>query len=95
VYPNPGELDDVATVSVIYDLIREMAPEPSARVEPDAYLVGELGYDSLDLLELIAAIEETLGLPPFVEGDLTDMERISDLLRVVAEAQTRSAGERP
>jgi acyl carrier protein len=75
--------------TAVLNIVREMAPSGVTDLRPDTDLVAELGFDSLGLVELLVELEETLDLPPLDAEVLGGMERISDLERVVSEAQAR------
>ena len=73
----------------LYPLIAEVCHRPVADVRPEVLLSGNLGFDSLMLTELSSALEAA-GVPlPAVE-DLTQVQTVEDLRRVVA-----SSGKRP
>jgi acyl carrier protein len=69
-------------------VVRELAPHAGvAEITPETVLVAELGFDSLGMLELIAALEEEFELPSLESEALAEVERVSDLERLVAEAR--------
>jgi acyl carrier protein len=78
---------DVSTV--ILETVGEMAPLRVTHVGADAELVAELGFDSLGLVELLAALEDILELPPVDLEALSQMTRVADLQRMIREAQAR------
>lgn len=87
---SPGEPTHATDASTaVIEIVREMAPSGVTDVRPDTNLVGELGFDSLGLVELLVALEDTLDLPPLDDKALAGMARVADLERVVSEAQAR------
>ena len=49
-------------------------------------LVADLGFESLDLAQLVATLEIRLGVDPFVsQVSITDMRRVSDLIDAYAQ----------
>ena len=81
---------------MVLDIVRELSPSGVTELRPDTDLVAELGFDSLGLVELLVALEDTLDLPPLDAEVLGGMERVADLERVVSEAQARMApGQEP
>jgi acyl carrier protein len=77
--------------TVVFEIVAELAPSVTAELSPDTELVGELGYDSLGLLELVVALEDALDLPPIESEELAGVDRVADVERVVNEAQARIA----
>lgn len=75
--------------SVVLEIVTEMSPSAPTELRPDTELVGELGFDSLGIVELLVVLEDTLDLPPLNAEVLGGMERVSDLEQVVSEAQAR------
>ena len=75
--------------SVVLNIVMEMSPSAPTELRPDTELVGELGFDSLGLVELLVVLEDTLDLPPLNADVLGGMERVTDLQQVVGEAKAR------
>jgi len=80
--------------AVVLEIVMEMSPSAVTELEPDTELIADLGYDSLGLLELIVALEDTLDLPPIDVEELAEIERVADLERVVSRAGDRIHGGR-
>jgi acyl carrier protein len=66
-------------------VIRDMAPFRDVEVTPETRLREDLGFDSLSLLELAAALEDEFGLPgsAHLEDEIADYA--DDVMRIVAE----------
>jgi acyl carrier protein len=77
----------------VIEIVTEMAPSALTAIGPDTELVAELGFDSLGLLELLAALEDELKLPPIDDGQLVEIRRVADLERIVDVARAASAAE--
>lgn len=76
--PRPGTVrDEVIT------LVKAMAPEPDGELEDNTRLVDDLGYQSLRLVELTMALEETFDLPPFDRTDLTGVSAVGDVVSLI------------
>jgi len=59
---------------------------------PTATLVGDLGLDSLDAVDMLVYIEETLGVK--VEGEkLASVKTLQDVYILAAQSQPRLAVE--
>ena len=70
----------------------EVAPDvdPGA-IDPDADLAEQLDIDSMDFLNIVAAIYEQTGIE-VPERDYPKLSTLSDAVRYLAEAQKQSAG---
>ena len=78
----------------VRDLVVEAAPTAVARADGASTLTGDLGYDSLGLLELMSLLEAEFDLPP-VDDDFSAVRTLRDaedmVLRVLA-AQGEQVG---
>lgn len=88
--PN-GKTQAIDTSAVILEILRELSPSGMTEVRPNTKLVAELGFDSLGLVELLVALEDTLNLPPIDTEALGKMDCVADLEHIVLEAQTGMA----
>ena len=66
-------------------MVFDMAPMHDAQVVPESTLRKDLGYDSLTLLELAAALEDEFELPASAELDAEEAETVLDVERIVLE----------
>lgn len=65
---------------------------PEEKLVPTATLVGDLGLDSLDAVDMLVYIEETLGVK--VEGEkLASVKTLQDVYILAAQSQPRLAPE--
>ncbi len=76
----------------LLDLLSEVSRRPRAEVTHESLLATDLGFDSLMLTELAAALEEA-GVPASVAAHLQDVQTAGELARVVAAASRRHAPE--
>jgi acyl carrier protein len=65
-------------------VVGDMAPLREAEVAAGADLRDDLGYDSLSLLELAAALEDEFKLPPAAELDTEEVDTVEQVVGVVA-----------
>jgi long-chain acyl-CoA synthetase len=72
----------------LYDLLAEVSRRPRAAVTASARLQGDLGFDSLMLTELTAALEEA-GVPDHTADQLHAVQTVDELARLVAGAVRR------
>ena len=70
---------DADTGSTVCDLVAETLGRPRAQITVDSHLFGDLGADSLDLLDLVFALEGKFGveitrgaLEQAAKGDMSD-----------------------
>jgi acyl carrier protein len=78
------------THTVVAEIVTEMSPSGVTEVRTDTSLIAELGFDSLGIVEVLVALEDTLNLPSLAAEQLGDLQRVGDLERVVNEAQARN-----
>jgi acyl carrier protein len=71
-------------------IVGSRAPLKVDGVTSELALVGQLGFDSLGLIELAAALEEEFRIPPQPDEDLLEIESVGD----VEEMVMRLAGQR-
>lgn len=67
----------------VINVVSDMAPLRGAQVAPASTLREDLGYDSLALLELAAALEDEFELPASAELDAEVAEAVVDVERIV------------
>lgn len=62
---------------------------PEEKLVPTATLIGDLGLDSLDAVDMLVYIEETLGVK--VEGErLSSVKTLQDVYILASESMPRS-----
>ncbi|WP_242336023.1 MULTISPECIES: AMP-binding protein [unclassified Anaeromyxobacter] len=76
----------------LLDLLAEVSRRPRAEVTHESHLATDLGFDSLMLTELTAALEEA-GVPASAAEHLQDVQTAGELARVVSAAVHRHAPE--
>jgi acyl carrier protein len=74
--------------AVVLEIVSEMSGVTD--LGPHSELVADLGFDSLGLVELLAVLEDALGLSPIDVEALGEIDRVADLQRVVREAAART-----
>ena len=63
---------------------------PAEKLLPSATLIGDLGLDSLDAVDMLVYIEETMGIK--VEGErLATVKTLGDVYQLASESMTASA----
>ena len=88
-----GPTSAIDTGAVIQEIIRELSPSGAVEIRPDTKLVAELGFDSLGLVELLVALEDSLDLPPIDTEALTKLDSVADLERIVLKIHTGTSPE--
>ncbi|QRK08773.1 AMP-binding protein [Archangium violaceum] len=76
----------------LYPLIAEVVNKPLADIRPEARLSVDLGLDSLMLTELSVALEQA-GVPLPAVNDLTHVQTVEDLRKLVVSSGRRPAVE--
>jgi long-chain acyl-CoA synthetase len=72
----------------LLDLVAEVSRRPRSEVALQSHLAAELGFDSLMLAELQAALEEA-GVPAELADDLPNVQTVGELSRLVSGAVRR------
>jgi long-chain acyl-CoA synthetase len=76
----------------LYPIIAEVVNRPLSEVRPEARLTGDLGFDSLMLTELSVALEQA-GVPLPAVNDLTQVNTVDDLRKLIVASGRRPAME--
>jgi acyl carrier protein len=66
-------------------VVGDMAPFRDVEVTPETRLREDLGFDSLSLLELAAALEDEFGLPGSADLEDEIADCADDVIRIVRE----------
>ena len=73
---------------MVLEQIIKMVAEPlmidENEISADTSFVDDLGADSLDVVELTMALEETFSLPDTPEDELTNIHTVGDLADYVS-----------
>ena len=77
----------------LLDLLAQVSRRPRAELTHQSHLATELGFDSLMLTELQAALEEA-GVPADLADDLSAVQTVGELSRLVSAGMRRPAEER-
>jgi long-chain acyl-CoA synthetase len=73
----------------LLDLVAEVSRRPRAEVTHETKLLADLGFDSLMITELTAALEEA-GVPSSAADHLQDVHTVGELARLVSSTVRRS-----
>jgi long-chain acyl-CoA synthetase len=76
----------------LLDLVAEVSRRPRADIGPETRLQADLGFDSLMITELTAALEEA-GVPASLADHLQGIQTVGELSRAVAGAARRAGRE--
>jgi len=74
---------DEDAISVIRDIIIDLAPEPPINRHGDLDLVDDLGYFSLALLEMAFTLEDEFQLPPIDQESAAGIRTVGDVERYI------------
>ncbi len=75
-------------------IVGELAPIPCPDVTGETLLSVDLGYDSLQLVELAVALEDHFRLPDADSDDATDVETVADVEERIMTMLASSSGGR-
>ncbi|MDJ0765590.1 MAG: acyl carrier protein [Myxococcota bacterium] len=75
----------IDTRARLYELILEIAPDVAPDLNDDARLVGDLGLESVQLLELAGDLEQSFSIK-ITEADLFGIETVSDFVKAIEQA---------
>ena len=67
------------------DLIAEQFAIDTDEISMDSSFVDDLGADSVDLVELVMAMEEEFDVGEIQEDDLSGLKTVGDAVRYIAE----------
>ena len=70
----------------IIKMVAEQFMIDEHEISADTSFVDDLGADSLDVVELTMALEETFSLPDTPEDELTNIHTVGDLADYVSRA---------
>ena len=70
----------------IIKMVAEQFMIDENEITADTSFVDDLGADSLDVVELTTAMEETFSLPDTPEDELTNIQTVGDLADYVSRA---------
>lgn len=70
----------------IIKMVAEQFMIDESEISADTSFVDDLGADSLDVVELTMALEETFSLPDTPEDELTNIHTVGDLADYVSRA---------
>ena len=70
----------------IIKMVAEQFMLDENEISADTSFVDDLGADSLDVVELTMALEETFSLPDTPEDELTNIHTVGDLADYVSRA---------
>ena len=70
----------------IIKMVAEQFMVDENEISADTSFVDDLGADSLDVVELTMALEETFSLPDTPEDELTNIHTVGDLADYVSRA---------
>jgi long-chain acyl-CoA synthetase len=76
----------------LLDLVADVSRRPRAEVTHASHLAADLGFDSLMLTELAAALERA-GVPRGATEELHQVQTVAELARAVVSASRRGAAE--
>jgi acyl carrier protein len=88
--PTPPPVYDKVHAEILGKVVRiivEQLGVNPAQVIPTARLIEDLGADSLDLVELIMAVEEEFALKEIPDEDAVKVKTVGDLVNLIARLQ--------
>jgi len=74
----------------IIEIISGQLKKDAAEITPETNIMEDLGADSLDVVELLMAIEETFGVA-VPDEDIPGLKTVRDIADYVEENQTTNA----
>ncbi|MFO8033305.1 MAG: acyl carrier protein [Desulfohalobiaceae bacterium] len=77
----------MALLEKIQEIVAEQLDVPQEQVTPEASFVDDLGADSLDLTELIMAMEDEFGIE-IDDEEAQKLRTVQDVIKYVESVQT-------
>lgn len=65
------------------------------RLQPQAHIFTDLGLDSLDIVDLIVALQNTFGIKIRNEEDVRNIRTLQDIYGFIAAVKAREAAKKP
>lgn len=79
-------------INQVNSLMKSGFEIPEEKLVPTATLIGDLGLDSLDAVDMLVYIEETMGVK--VEGErLASVKTLADVYQLAAESMPAKSPE--
>lgn len=72
-------MDEAAVRTKVREVVLAMAPVQPQRIDGATLLAGELGYDSLGLVQVAATLEDEFGLTDAGDEGVIDVETVADV----------------
>lgn len=69
----------------LQEIISDKFPIDMDSITMETSFTGDLGADSLDLVDLTMSIEEEFNLPELPEADIRDMDTVGDIADYLAD----------
>jgi acyl carrier protein len=69
----------------LQELLAEKFPVDIDSITMDTSFVGDLGVDSLDLVELTMLVEEEFNIPEIPEEDLQELDTVGDVVEYLSD----------
>jgi acyl carrier protein len=88
----PHQLDTTRIDQIVINVLVETLNLPADEVVPEADLKEDLGLDSLDLLELLSAIEAETGTS-VDDTEIRTIRTVGDAITLVERLQAAGAGQ--
>jgi len=80
-------MSDKSIADRIKDIIVEQLGVNADQIKPEAKFIEDLGADSLDIVELVMALEEEFGTE-IPDEEAEKLQTVGDVARFVEETQT-------
>jgi acyl carrier protein len=64
-------------------------------VQPHAHIFTDRGLDSLDIVDLIVALQNAFGIKIRSEEDVRNIRTLEDIYRFIAAVKAREAAKKP
>ena len=80
------EQDIIAKINQVFEESFEIEP---AKLQPQAHIFNDLGLDSLDVVDLVVAIQKKFGVSIREEAGIRTVQTLGDLYQFVQDVKTR------
>ena len=86
-------MDSAAVRERVREVVRAMAPVQRETVTSSTLLAGDLGYDSLGLVQVAARLEDEFDVPDAPDDGVLDVETVGDVEdRLLELLETKAPG---
>lgn len=79
-------------IEITNRVFEESFEKDRALLKPDAHIFNDLGLDSLDIVDLVVALQKSFGIQIREEEKIRDIRTLQDIYNFIIEIKNRKEG---